>query len=219
VGVRQVNQAQLAGPANPVNGIPTNTVANVSVRDLPLGNHDGVLGKVTNGWSVAGATVAQDGQPLTIENTRGGSIYGFGALSPITSTARFAAGEGAANVATPGSVADRLGGSVLGGRGYFNKAAFGTTPVIGNRTGYGNSGFGILLGPGQFNFDGTINQSKRPARGCDSGVCYRVLQPVQSSAVCQPDGVPDRRFQVNLWTDYQRVGEPAPDPICAGVRI
>jgi hypothetical protein len=47
----------------------------------------------------------------------------------------------------------RLGGSVLGGPGWFNKAAFGTTPVIGNGTGYGNSGIGIILGPGQFNWD------------------------------------------------------------------
>jgi hypothetical protein len=41
-------------------------------------------------------------------------------------------------------VASKLGwaGSVLGGPGYFNKAAFGTTPVIGNGTGYGNSGRG-----------------------------------------------------------------------------
>ncbi len=242
VGVRQVNEAQLASPANPINGITSNTVANASVRvpylgfapggeemaqtsgdrkfnsvqaivrkqfshgfqfqaeytfsrlfntgiyngyndpniepygpdstyrpqrftvnysyDLPFGNHDGVMGRIANGWSVAGVTVVQDGQPLTIEDTRGGSIYGFGAGSPIISTAQFAAGMGPANVPTPGSVQDRLGGP-LGGPGYFNKAAFGTTPVIGNGNGYGNSRFGILLGPGQFNFDGTIQKTTK----------------------------------------------------------
>ncbi len=78
--------------------------------DLPLGNHDGLLGKITSGWSLAGVTVVQDGQPLTIEDTRGGSIYGFGAGSPIISTAQFAAGMGPANVPTPGGVQARLGG-------------------------------------------------------------------------------------------------------------
>jgi len=242
VGVRQVNEAQLASPANPINGITSNTVANASVRvpylgfspggeemaqtsgdrkfnslqaivrrqfshgfqmqaeytfsrlfntgiyngyndpnlapygpdsnyrpqrftinysyDLPLGNHHGFVGRIANGWSLAGVTVVQDGQPLTIEDTRGGSIYGFGAGSAITSTAQFAAGMGPANVATPSGVQARLGGAT-GGPGYFNKAAFGTTPVIGNGTGYGNSGFGILLGPGQFNFDGTIQKTTK----------------------------------------------------------
>jgi hypothetical protein len=64
----------------------------------------------------------------------------------------------AANVSTPGGVAQRLGGAT-GGPGYFNKAAFGTTPVIGNGTGYGNSGYGTILGPGQFNFDATLQKT------------------------------------------------------------
>jgi hypothetical protein len=118
------------------------------------------LGKVASGWNLAGVTVVQDGTPLTITDTRGGSIYGFGAGSPVTSTAEFAAGMGNTNVATPGGVGARLGGSI-GGPGYFNKAAFGTTPVIGNGTGYGNSGFGILLGPGQFNCDATIQKTTK----------------------------------------------------------
>jgi hypothetical protein len=238
----QINEALLASPTNPIDGITTNTVANASVRvpylgfapgglqmattsgdrkfnslqvvvrkqfshgfqmqaeytfsrlfdtgiyngfddprypqygpdsgyrpqrftinysyDLPLGHHDGFLGKISNGWSVAGVTVVQDGQPLTITDTRGGSIYGFGAGSVITSTAQFAEGMGPADVATAGGVQARLGGAT-GGLGYFNKAAFGTTPVIGNGTGYGNSGFGILLGPGQFNFDATIQKTTK----------------------------------------------------------
>jgi len=60
---------------------------------------------------------------------------------------------GPANVATPGGIEARLGGSVLGGPGYFNKSAFTTTPVVGNGTGYGNSGVSTILGPGQFNWD------------------------------------------------------------------
>jgi hypothetical protein len=241
--VQQINEAQLASPANPINGITTNTIANASLRvpylgfapgglqsaetigdnkynslqatvrkqlssglqlqaaytysrsfstqaynsfndpalplpyglnptyrpqrftisygwDLPLGNHAGLLDKIASGWNLAGVTVVQDGTPLTITDTRGGSIYGFGSGSAITSTAEFAAGVGSANVGTPGGVEARLGGAT-GGVGYFNKAAFGTTPVIGNGTGYGNSGFGILLGPGQFNFDATLQKTTK----------------------------------------------------------
>jgi hypothetical protein len=239
----QDNEAQLASPANPVNGITTNTVANASLRvpylgfapgglqsaatigdnkfnslqatvrkqlshgvqlqaaytwaraftttdyygydnpdlpfqyglnpsyrpqrltvnyswDLPLGNHEGLAGKVANGWNLAGVTVVQDGTPLTVEDTRGGSIYGFGSGAVQISTAEFAAGMGPANVGTPGTDSQRLGGSA-GGAGYFSKAAFSTTPVIGNGTGYGNSGLGIILGPSQFNFDATIQKTTK----------------------------------------------------------
>ena len=121
--------------------------------NLPFGNPEGLKGKLVNGWSFSGVTVAQDGTPLTLTDTRGGSIFGFGPGAPVTSRAQFAPGMSAANVASPGGVEARLGGSVRGGPGWFNKAAFGTTPVIGNGTGYGNSGIGIILGPGQFNWD------------------------------------------------------------------
>jgi hypothetical protein len=121
--------------------------------DLPLGNHDGLVGKVANGWSVAGVTVVQDGTPLTITDTRGGSVYG----TPSTSTAEYAAGMGASNIGEPGNDQARLGCpntlTTCPGGGWFNRAAFSTTPVIGTATGFGNSGFGTILGPGQFNFD------------------------------------------------------------------
>jgi hypothetical protein len=239
--IRQANEAQLASPNNPINGLTTNTVANASLRvpylgfspaglpddefsgdtkfnslqatlrktmshglslqasytwgktlanfntaglnqdsndpnntrqqygpnpfyrpqrlalnygwDLPFGNPEGLKGKLVSGWNLSGVTVAQDGTPLTINDTRGGSIYGYGSGSSVTSRAQFCAGMGPANVGTPGGVEARLGGSVLGGPGYFNAAAFCPTPVIGNGTGYGDSGVGIILGPGQFNWD------------------------------------------------------------------
>jgi hypothetical protein len=66
----------------------------------------------------------------------------------------------AANVGNPGGDEARLGGT-NGGPGWFNKAAFGTTPVIGNGTGWGNSGVGTILGPGQFNFDATLQKTTK----------------------------------------------------------
>jgi hypothetical protein len=128
--------------------------------NLPLGAHQGLLDKLTSGWSVSGVTVAQDGTPLTPTDTRGGTIYGFGPGAAVLSTAEYAAGMGAANVASAGSVQQRLGGA-NGGGGWFNKAAFGTTPVIGNGTGYGDGGIGTVLGPGQFNWDMSLTKTTK----------------------------------------------------------
>jgi hypothetical protein len=240
-GTHEINEAELASAANPVNGLTTNTVANASVRvpylgfapgglnaqlftgdfkynslqatvrkqlshgltfqaaytwsrdlsdlmgtttgldsndpnnsrqqygpsplyrpqrlavnyswDLPSRNMAGFVGKLASGWNLSGVTIVQDGTPMSITDTRGGTIYGFGPGAQVTSRAQFCSGMGPANVPTAGGVEARLGGSVLGGPGYFNAAAFCTTPVIGNGTGYGNSGVGIILGPGQFNWD------------------------------------------------------------------
>jgi hypothetical protein len=65
-----------------------------------------------------------------------------------------------ANVPTSGGVQARLGG-ISGGPGYINAAAFGALPVIGDGTAFGNSGLGILLGPGQFNFDASAIKTTR----------------------------------------------------------
>jgi hypothetical protein len=137
-----------------------NRLAVSYVYELPFGTHEGFVGKVASGWSLSGVTVIQDGTPLTITDTRGGTVYGFGPGSPIVSRAQFAAGMNATNVATSGGVESRLGG-LFGGQGYFNKAAFGVTPILGNdnkATGYGNSGPSIILGPGQFNWDATLQK-------------------------------------------------------------
>ena len=51
-----------------------------------------------------------------------------------------------ANPASSGSLSSRL-------NGYFNIAAFAPPPVIGDGTGFGNCGVGILRGPSQLNLD------------------------------------------------------------------
>jgi hypothetical protein len=115
--------------------------------DLPFGTHDGMVGKLTSGWQVAGVTVAQNGFPQTITDANAGNIYG----NVQTSTANYAAGMTKANVATSGSVEQRLGGA-LSANGWYNKAAF--APVLSSgANGYGNSGYGSVLSPGQFNWD------------------------------------------------------------------
>jgi hypothetical protein len=68
--------------------------------DLPFGNPEGFKGKLLNGWAVSGVTTVQDGLPLTVVDTRGGAIYGFGPGTTQISRAQFAPGMGNANVAT-----------------------------------------------------------------------------------------------------------------------
>jgi hypothetical protein len=72
---------------------------------------------------------------------------------------------GASNAASAGSTQQRLGGA-NGPQGWFNKAAFCPVPVSpyasdGKATGYGDSSLGILLGPGQFNWDASLTKTTR----------------------------------------------------------
>src|SRR6185369_16686983 len=100
--------------------------------------------------------------------------------------AQIAPGVTYAVIATPGSVEERLGGA-SGGPGWFNKSAFVAPPAMsptgtvyysapGNSgqarcaaanpgitcgTLFGNSGTGIIQGPGQFNFDLSVLKTTR----------------------------------------------------------
>jgi hypothetical protein len=76
---------------------------------------------------------------------------------------------GPANVPTSGGVEARIGGA-NGGPGYFNKAAFTTIPTSSvplngvsgtGGTGWGNAGLGLLLGPGQFNWDVSLSKTTK----------------------------------------------------------
>ena len=121
--------------------------------NLPFGQREGVVGKLASGWSVAGVTTVQDGTPLTITDGTGGSIYGIG-----TSRAQLCPGNNP--LKSPGSIQSQI----LSGGKYLNGAAFCAPPtggIYGNGTGFGNSGVGIVLGPGQFNWDiALIKQTK-----------------------------------------------------------
>jgi hypothetical protein len=130
--------------------------------DLPLGTHSGLMGKVTEGWSVSGVTLLQDGLPITIGDSAAGTIYGTaGAVNQSGyARAQMCPGMSYGSITTPGGVEQRLGGN-SGGPGYFNAASFCPAPTIGDGTGYGDSGTGILLGPGQFNWDISALKSTR----------------------------------------------------------
>ena len=147
--------------------------------NLPTVAHEGFVGKMANGWALSGVTIVQNGFPLTITDTRGGSIFGFGSGTPVSSTADYCAGKGVADVATSGGVNQRLGGLNSTSR-YINFGPTATSPAFcsiaaaplliggdpskgfaGAGTVWGNSGLGILSGPGQFNWDLSLTKLTR----------------------------------------------------------
>jgi hypothetical protein len=124
------------------------------VWSLPLGHPKGFLGKVTEGWTWSGVFTLQDGQPLDLVDSTAGTIFGtknggYATLCP---------GMTAANLATSGSTTQRISNGLNGGDGWLNSAAFCTPPAIGNGTGFGNLGQGLVLGPGQNSWDMDIEK-------------------------------------------------------------
>jgi hypothetical protein len=140
---------------------PQRLVVNYSYN-LPFGEPKGALGWLAKGWQVAGVTVIQDGSPLTFYDSAGGTVYTGGTQAATgeggDSTAQLCPGATLSTIKTPGGIESRLGGKASA-NGYFNPSALCAPIVVGDdgkATAYGNSGLGILQGPGQFNFDGSL---------------------------------------------------------------
>ena len=106
--------------------------------------------KVLSGWALSGVTTFQSGLPVTLTDSRGGSIFG----SASTSRAQLCPASIQAQVATSGGVEARPSN-------YFNAAAICAPPTIGDGTGYGDTGRAAFRGPHQANFDLTLAKSTK----------------------------------------------------------
>jgi hypothetical protein len=100
---------------------------------------------VLSRWQISGVSVLQSGLPITAVDSTAGSVFG----NLVGDTRAECTG---ANPASSGSVTSRL-------NGYFNLAAFAPAPVIGDGTGFGNCGVGILRGPSELNLDLGVQRS------------------------------------------------------------
>jgi len=105
-----------------------------------------VLREVTSGWQFSGISVIQTGTPLSVFDGNAGSVYGL--LGGETRAQL----SGTGKISTTGSLFNR----VL--TGYLNPAAFTRAPEVANGTSladqdFGNSGVGIVRGPGQHSMD------------------------------------------------------------------
>lgn len=103
-------------------------------------------------WQIAALGVLQSGTPITILDDSAGSVYGN---FPFENRAQL---SGIAKPATSGSLFSR----VL--NGYLNPAAFTSAPEAPNGTGpadtdFGNSGEGLVRGPGQRNLDMALERT------------------------------------------------------------
>jgi hypothetical protein len=123
---------------------------------LPIPHFDGLKGGFVNGWAVSGVTTIQDGTPLTITDSRGGTVFG----SPVVSNAELG---GSGNIVNPGSIQSKI-------NSYFNTSAFTTVQPANSTTIpgctcagtlYGDSGLGIALGPNQSNWDISLAKTTR----------------------------------------------------------
>ena len=140
---------------------------------IPTGNLRGPAKAALGGWTLSGVTTIQDGVPFTFVDGNAGTAYGTNGTGTTSGfgRAQMCPGMTYANIATPGGIESRLGG-YSGGPGYFNSSAFCPAPAImpdgvtvtsqaacpACATLFGNSGIGILPGPGQFNFDSTLSK-------------------------------------------------------------
>jgi hypothetical protein len=143
---------------------------------IPTGRLGGVAHSVLGGWNLSGVTTIQNGVPFTFVDGGAGTAYGTNGQGTTSGfgRAQLCPGMTYANIPTPGGIEARLGG-YSGGPGYFNSSAFCPAPAIMPdgvtvtsqtacptcATLFGNSGVGILLGPGQFNFDTTLSKQFR----------------------------------------------------------
>jgi hypothetical protein len=105
---------------------------------------------VLGGWEVAAVATIQSGSALTISDTNANNVFGISQdraqLSGTCSQNQLVNG---------GSVESKLGN-------YFNVACFTTPPIIGADgigTAFGDSGTGIVVGPGQANVDLSLSKT------------------------------------------------------------
>jgi Carboxypeptidase regulatory-like domain/TonB dependent receptor-like, beta-barrel/TonB-dependent Receptor Plug Domain len=131
--------------------------------DLPF-KANGVLGKFVQGWSASGGTLIQSGNPITLFDGRGGTIYTGGpptnGSDKGASRAQLCPGKTYADIATTGSVKERLGrAGDLTVKRFFNASAFCAPNALGNGTDFGDAGIGIVRGPGQTNTDFSITKT------------------------------------------------------------
>lgn len=111
--------------------------------NLPLPSR-GLEGAFLGGWALSGVAVAQSGSALTIALANATNVFGIS-----EDRAQLSGMCGKNELLTNGSLETRL-------NNYFNKSCFATPPIIGADgigTAFGNSGTGIVDGPGEFNVD------------------------------------------------------------------
>jgi hypothetical protein len=150
--------------------------------------------RVLSDWQFSGIGVVQSGTPLTIMDANAGSVYG---------NFENRAQRSGSNPSTHGSLFSRVT------RQYLDPAAFTRAPEVVNGTSladqdFGNSGVGIVRGPGQHNVD--IAVEKIIPMGESNSVRFRseFLNVTNTAQFANPD--------INLGYSDPLAESPAASP-------
>lgn len=111
---------------------------------------DGAKRAVLGGWALAAVATIQSGTALTIADTNSANVFGIS-----EDRAQLSGACAKSQLVTGGSIESKL-------NGYFNASCFTTPAVIGADgigTAFGNSGTGIVDGPGQANLDLALSRT------------------------------------------------------------
>ncbi|HEV7514220.1 MAG TPA: hypothetical protein VGO27_21170, partial [Candidatus Acidoferrum sp.] len=131
-----------------------------AIWTLPGPSH-GMQRAIFNGWSLAALTIIQSGSALTVQDTNSTNVFGI-----TSDRAQLSGACTKSQFVGAGSIGSKL-------NNYFNKACFSAPPVIGADgvgTAFGNSGTGIVDGPGQANLDLALSKLVRldwPRENCN----------------------------------------------------
>ena len=110
----------------------------------------GVQRAILGGWAFAWIATIQSGSALTVADTNANNVFGIS-----EDRAQLSDKYTKSQLVTGGSIESKL-------NGYFNVSCFSTSPVIGADgigTAFGNSGTGIVDGPGQANVDIALSKA------------------------------------------------------------
>ncbi len=138
---------------------PNRVVGNF-VWQIPVAAH-GVTGALLKGWILSGVVTVQSGTPLSFTDTAYTNIYGG------SSRAQMCPGATYGSIVRPGSIESKV-------TNYFNINAVNCAPpAIGNGYGFGNSGVGVVLGPGEKAADLSVGRTFKAPGSEVSNVQFR----------------------------------------------
>jgi len=116
-----------------------------------VSNASRLIRQVTSNWQTSGILVLQSGTPITILDLSAGAVYGNYAFENRVQV-------NGQKITTDGSLTSRVLGHYLDANAFESapQAPFGTSP---DDTDFGNSGVGIVRGPGQRNLDLAVERT------------------------------------------------------------
>ena len=156
------------------------------VWNLPSPRMNGILGRVVDDWAWSGVVTVQNGQPIDIVDSGDGGIFGLAPQAGNIGQPQLCPGFTGSQILTSGSTTQRVANGLTVNPatgnfndGWINSSAFTSCGVFNNKgqlvsdavpanvgaingvgggTGFGNLGFGNLLGPGQANWDMSLSK-------------------------------------------------------------